>query len=158
MSTATTAMQLWAEHSIGRAFLEGRKNDVLTLLGQGVALKQSYLSWAVRHHKEWMIEPCFKAGLDVNAQDNEGLTPLHHAVLGRDEIRFSAERFANDNIINMLEEAGADPRIQDKHGRSVIELAKELKYDELALRFERMGLAIAIPASSNIVPIRRVRL
>lgn len=53
-----------------------------------------------------------KAGADINTQDNDGNTPLHHAV---------SEQYMN--MVNILMKKGADPLIRNRYGYSARELA-----------------------------------
>ncbi|CAN3374831.1 hypothetical protein DIURU_002193 [Diutina rugosa] len=59
-------------------------------------------------------------GVEIDPQNREGQTPLHVIV------KYCAEEFDHGKFIcdNMLD-AGADPRITDKHGRKPIDLVTD---------------------------------
>ena len=59
------------------------------------------------------VEAVLEAGVDVNAKDNAGNTPLHQAVLQ-----------SRDGVIRAFLEHGADPAIQNNDGKHPIDLAK----------------------------------
>lgn len=56
------------------------------------------------------------AGADVNAQGDQGGTPLFNAVIGR-----------NPDVVSFLLKSGADPRIPNLYGRQVLEYAKNIE-------------------------------
>ena len=59
--------------------------------------------------------------LDINAIDGDGLTALHHAVLNR-----------YTHIVNaLLARDGIDTDIKDKSGKTPLQVARELGFDEL---------------------------
>ena len=61
-----------------------------------------------------VIEVLLEAGADVNAKDEDGLTPLHMA----------AQSNPTPAVIEALLEAGADPRATDSDGKTPHALAK----------------------------------
>lgn len=138
----------WLQLCLDKAFVEGRKEDVLRLLWQGATLSEKALSWTVCNHKDWMIEACFDSGLDVNQADSQGCTPLHQAILARKDIKYSAQQFANDHIIEKLIARGADPRLENGEGFNCFELAEGCGMHELAVRIEAMWLKEMIPSKT----------
>ena len=67
--------------------------------------------------------------LDINAIDGDGLTALHHAVLNR---------YAHVVRV-LLARDGIDPDIKDKSGKTPLQVARELGFDDL------VGLLTPVP-------------
>ncbi len=72
-------------------------------------------------------------GADVNAQDEEGKSPLHYSV-----------ESSYDSLIGILLDHGVDRFLRDKTGKTALDLAKEGKH-ETAIRL----LAMTAPTDPN---------
>jgi len=65
-------------------------------------------------------------GADVNAKDNKGKTPLHHAVAG---VRMSFDRASQ--ILPLLIDHGADVNARDNEGKTPLHhLVRDLRPDQ----------------------------
>lgn len=73
--------------------------------------------------------------IDVNAQDADGMTALHHAVLR--EYRWVVKE--------LLEHADIDPSLKNNDGKIPLQLARELGFNEIAalIAAHPKGLAVA---------------
>lgn len=60
--------------------------------------------------------------VNVNTQDNEGITPLHEACKEHDP-----ELGWNEDLVSILLENGADPNIQDNDGKTALSAACETR-------------------------------
>lgn len=85
---------------------------------------ETALHLAVAHNRPDLVRDLIKAGFNVNAQRNDGMTPLHLTV----------KRFGNE-IIPILLLAGARPDIADQKGETVLDYADkkgdQALYDQL---------------------------
>lgn len=82
---------------------------VLTMIEQGNNLDYQENGWTLLHgaisNREWMFaQALIRKGLNVNAQTDKGVTPLHLAVEG-----YRGEE--SDLLIELLLENGANPDI-----------------------------------------------
>lgn len=69
--------------------------------------------YACSRAKPSVVQRLLEHGVNVNIQDNRGMTPLHYAA-------------SNDvKIVKMLIEQGADPAIRNKQRESVLDYAKD---------------------------------
>ena len=75
-------------------------------------------------------------GANVNAQTESGDTPLHRLLKSRNPR--GRNRTAVDACINKLLDAGADPHMQNKFGKSPLDLAKAAKMDEIVARMVKV--------------------
>jgi ankyrin repeat protein len=87
-----------------------------------VAAYQGDLTW---------VRSCIAGGLQVNARDSKGYTPLHWVV---DMGCAPGER---EEIVQALMDAGADPESTDDQGRTVREVAIETTSEYLIPLLER---------------------
>eukprot|EP00753_Platysulcus_tardus_P020336 PLAT7979.2.p1 GENE.PLAT7979.2~~PLAT7979.2.p1 ORF type:complete len:343 (+),score=95.77 PLAT7979.2:136-1029(+) len=88
-----------------RALLEtGFDPDALAYL---YGERRTALHRVVEAHNEHLIELLAKAGSDLDAQDDSGLTPLAIAVMSN-----------NEGALVQLLALGADPKLSDKDGRT----------------------------------------
>ncbi len=85
---------------------------------------------AAHHGHPETVRILLEAGLDVNHVNNLGWTALIEAVILGDGGPVYRE------IVGLLLEGGADPRIADKDGITPLEHARRLRYDEMARLIE----------------------
>ena len=108
---------------------------------KGVSLKDTDgerstpLHWACFAGSDTAIYYLLAWGVDVNAQDNVGNTPLHLAVK-------SAEHFPNTRSIKELLIKGASRTIRDTHGRTPVDMIKEV--GNIRLRQELSTLLVSL--------------
>lgn len=80
--------------------------------------------------REWahsyIVEPLIAAGADVNAQDKDGRTALHH----------SLDPLLNFPLVEVLLKNGADPTLADNQGTTPILQARLLGFEEVARHME----------------------
>lgn len=116
-------LQIYNGYSILSRAVSNNKNDIVKILLQAGAdpnLKSdkglTALDAAFRNNEE-TVRLLIAAGANVNTQDSlEGRTPLIKAV-NNDII----------SVVKILLDAGADPKIKDKHGDTAIDYYKQLQ-------------------------------
>ena len=82
-------------------------------------------------------------GVDINAQDGSGATPLHYAVCGN-----------NTAVVKILLEAGADPNIADREGVTPFDNS----FAKSRLDFEMIEALLQHGANPNKTPSGRTRM
>jgi hypothetical protein len=92
------------------------------LIGRGLCDIRNAKGWTLMMcaaHNSWprVVDILARAGADPNAVDDEGWTPLHHAVWGQ----------SLDSVKHLLL-AGADTSYRDSEGRNLAQIAKELHH------------------------------
>lgn len=98
-------------------FKEKFNFDLMTLDGVG----STALHWACYTGSEDAFNFLLSYNADINCRDNEGLTPLHLAIIsGKIEMKIERTR-----LIKKLLQNGADRTIQDNRGRNCQKLAIE---------------------------------
>ena len=84
---------------------------------------------ATREGNTDMVRSLLSApGVDVNATDETGSTPL-----------IEAARFGHDNICRMLIAAGANLKAKDKDGKTALQLAIQGNHDEVVRVLRQAG-------------------
>jgi ankyrin repeat protein len=68
----------------------------------------------------------FKAGCDIDLQDNEGATAMHVAAA-----------LGSRRIVKLLIDLGANAEIKDNQGRTPLDVAKELNRKPVVRIFEK---------------------
>lgn len=90
------------------AIIQKDKDTIKMLITAGADIGKTYLHYVA---KAWVrstvITTLIKLGVDVNIKDENGNTPLMHAVWSNNK---------NISIINALLDGGADVNIKDKNG------------------------------------------
>lgn len=74
-------------------------------------------------------------GVDINAQDNDGNSPLHLAVK-------SSEHFPNTRSLKELLIKGANRSLKDKKGRKPIDMLKEIGNESLKQEISQLLVSI----------------
>jgi ankyrin repeat protein len=92
------------------------------VVGRGLCDVRNAKGWTLMMcaaHNSWpkVVDILARAGADPNAVDDEGWTPLHHAVWGQ----------SLDSVKHLLL-AGADTSYRDSEGRNLAQIAKELHH------------------------------
>lgn len=82
------------------------------------------LHWAVVSHRSDLVKALLAAGAEVNAVDRYGYTPLLYA---------ATIDFGDCETATMLLQAGADPGIQTKDGKTPLAQARDYPYIRAAL-------------------------
>ncbi len=101
------------------------------------------LHYAARAKKSDMIERILEYGIDINAIDHNGWTPLHWAVASTKD---------SADVIRLLLQSGCDQSTRDKQGRTALDLAVLFKrVEESAIL---AGAAQACTKSSDSGGIR----
>ncbi len=96
-------------------------------------IKQGDAYWAIK-----VIED--DSNLDVNAQDTEGLTALHHAVLnGFEEL-----------VTTLLAHKDIKPFLRDKQGRSALAIAREAKLKQMITLLLDHPLTLPVNAKGKL--------
>jgi ankyrin repeat protein len=95
----------------------GAKTDLVERTGVNL------LHWAAITNRADVIPELTKAGVDVNAIDEHGFTPLMYA---------ATIDFGDTATLRALLASGADRRIKNESGRTPLEQAKRLGYAHLA--------------------------
>ncbi|HEY4713770.1 MAG TPA: ankyrin repeat domain-containing protein, partial [Aquirhabdus sp.] len=88
--------------------------------------RQTLLQKAAWHGNVAVARLLPDAGAQVNAADDEGLTPLHEAVISN-----------NENMVQLLFERSADRALVDNQGRTAAMFARELRRDAIAQMIEQ---------------------
>ncbi|MDE0315655.1 MAG: ankyrin repeat domain-containing protein [Candidatus Poribacteria bacterium] len=96
-------------------------------------IKQGDDRWALRIIDE-------DSNIDVNAQDKDGLTALHHAVLNGFE-ELVAKLIAHKNI---------KPFLRDKQGRTALKLARERELDKIIVLLLSHPLTLSVDAKGKL--------
>ena len=76
-----------------------------------------------------MAELLLAKGVDINARENNGGTPLHRACL----------RLGRKNVVELLIAKGADVNAGDNRGRTPLSVAKETKDEEIVELLRKHG-------------------
>lgn len=115
------------------------------------------------------------AGADPNAQDEQGVTPLHYARGNYHTIKFLLEHGADPNIkdgeygatplyfqhnpacVYLLIKYGADPRIPDNDGTTFLDARYDLVYNAIVEELEYTG-EIAGPKMAYLKPNDRLSI
>ncbi len=82
------------------------------------------LHWAAVAHRPDVIKPLIEGGAEVNAVDRFGYTPLQYA---------ATIDFGDSSTAIELLQAGADPNIKDKDGKTAFVRAEKYPYIAAAL-------------------------
>jgi ankyrin repeat protein/SAM-dependent methyltransferase len=113
----------------------GNQKAVELLLRQGADINitdpegRNALLVSVGSHQKDYIELLVSNGIDIDSQDNDGNTALHYPLLNILKNKLYLPH--GKEIVKVLTEEGADPRIRNKEGKSPMDLAVESGEDEL---------------------------
>jgi pectate lyase len=137
-----------------------RREDIVDLLiAKGATIQSIHV--AVRVGDVEIVKAFLEQGIDVNAKDSYGITPLHHASAGdnRDIIELLLENgvdvnakskngrtalhlavgFGRKDIVGLLVEKGADVNTKDSQGQTPLQLAEKRKHTEIAELLRKHG-------------------
>lgn len=92
-----------------RAIQEDKPVVIEYLLGNGLSLKNSSIlaHYAASNNSDNVLQFLISAGVDINAKDNNGKTPLHHAASN-----------GSEKTMELSIAAGADINAKDNNGRT----------------------------------------
>ena len=127
-----TALDREGRSELHYAALEGRTDQARQLLAAGADVTLADrngltpLHFAAQQHHVEIAQTLLDAGALVDATDKHGNTPLCKAV-------FASE--GRGDLIALLREAGADPRLANKHGTSPLQLAERIGNYNVAQHF-----------------------
>ncbi|CAD7673973.1 unnamed protein product [Nyctereutes procyonoides] len=93
---------------------------LLIILLMPVLLIGYFLMVSKTKQNEALVRMLLDAGVDVNATDCAGCTPLHYAC-----------QMKNQTLVPLLLEARADPTIKNKRGESCLEVARRLHFPQI---------------------------
>ena len=79
------------------------------------------LHYAARAGNVILIERLLELGVNINATDHNGWSPLHWAVSHREE---------SANVFRLLLQYGCDQSVKDKQGRTALDLTRRVKLEE----------------------------
>lgn len=85
------------------------------------------------------VDELIRAGADVNAQDNDGMTPLMHIVMNMKPAYLNRTPEDCQRAINSLVRAGAKTDIRNKAGKTVLELAQEKKNEAIITQLKTIS-------------------
>lgn len=91
--------------------------------------KKNALLVSVYSNRKEYIGIFLSKGMDINSQDEDGNTSLHYPL--RNVLRNKMFLSFSKEIVNLLIDAGADPYIKNKEGKSPMDLATESGEKEL---------------------------
>jgi ankyrin repeat protein len=83
------------------------------------------LHWAVLAHHPEAVKALVAGRADVNAADRFGYTPLHYA---------AAVDFGDASTVTALLQAGADPNVKSKEGKTALAYSSDYPYAAAALQ------------------------
>ena len=98
------------------------------------SLGTTALMRAARANRPEVVQVLIEAGSDLDAMDIVVGTPLMHAVMGHDAW----------TVVTMLLEAGADPSLRNKVGKTAFHIAREREALEEAADFDLQPTSIAL--------------
>jgi ankyrin repeat protein len=80
------------------------------------------LHWAVIANRPQIVPILASAGVNVNAQDEHGFTPVMYA---------ATIDFGDTTVLRAILKAGADPAIRNEDGRTAIEQTRHFRHVNL---------------------------
>lgn len=90
-----------------------------------------------------MVKSLIKAGADVNAKNERGLTPLHKACT-----------WGNTEVAKALIKAGADVNAKDKYGLTPLHKAADGGHAEVAIALIEAGADVNAKDKDDYTPLR----
>ena len=137
---------------LGAKTWEEVKDDEVTVFvyeaiktGDTDAIAKALSTAAYAGHAE-KIKALAEAGADVNARDNHGTAPLHHAATNK-----------GARTVNVLAELGADVNVKDKYGYTPLHSAASNADAETANVLVKFGADVNARNKNGATPLQNVR-
>ncbi|WP_419241414.1 ankyrin repeat domain-containing protein [Cardinium endosymbiont of Nabis limbatus] len=121
-----SAIRKVIQKAIALNMLKLRGYDGKTLLHFAAVLKDEKDSKDEKSDK--IVEQLLRLGLDPNAKDRNGCTPLHYAVQNKD-----ANKDANKDVVGILLHAGADIEKKDNERKTPLDCVDAARKDIIVL-------------------------
>ncbi|XP_046635844.1 poly [ADP-ribose] polymerase tankyrase-1-like [Daphnia pulicaria] len=148
-----------AEEALDRAIKNSDLEMIRALIKNGFnfnadEIKLNVLHLASRYAKTTdIIDVILETGeFDINGVDNDGLTPLHHAILGLNP---------TINVPHLIQ-LGADPNVADKNGvtplNKATKNAETMNFIELFMKREAVGIGYCDKQEHNFYPTNVCRV
>jgi ankyrin repeat protein len=148
-----------AEEALDRAIKNSDLEMIRALIKNGLnfsadEIKMNLLHLASRYAKTTdIIDVILETGeFDINGVDNDGLTPLHHAILGLNP---------TINVPHLIQ-LGADPNVADKNGvtplNKATKNAETMNFIELFMKREAVGIGYCDKQEHNFYPTNVCRV
>lgn len=117
---------------------DDQRRRLLSLLAEGADVNEcdkngvTPLHHAVRFRNPGLVELLLDSGADVNrACSRSGSTPVHRAVNATGAPGTAGKNKEQEQIIQLLLKAGADPMVRNKRGMSALDYVSNLRIREL---------------------------
>jgi ankyrin repeat protein len=114
----------------------GNADMVKLLIAKGASIREedefqmTALDWAVLGHRRETVKALAAAGSNLNHVDKFGYTPLLYA---------ATVNFGDADVLKALLDAGADPNLRAKGGKSALAQARHYQYARIRAALEESG-------------------
>jgi ankyrin repeat protein len=112
---------------------------------------QTPLHLASQRHLSGMVALLLKSGLDLDAQDNDNMTPLLLAASGRFTFNYSDAR--STAAAQVLLEHGASVHVRNKNGQTPLHLASQHGFSGMVALLLKFGADMNVQDDDNMTPL-----